>query len=201
MSVVVRGKTGHVRSDAIHVVRGQETRRRIRDAARRRILESGFEALRLDDLAADAGITKPAVIKAVGGKASILLALGEEDRESRLAVLRGALGLRTGLRRRLRDALRTIYALDRPRINLVCAYIGYLWFWTAADHERAQANIDEALDVITALVQSASPMAAARARTIALRVISGYVIGLRDLYYRRSTVEEAVTLALEHALA
>ena len=51
MSVVVRGRRGHVRPDSLHVLRGQDTRRRILDAARARILVNGFEALHLDDLA------------------------------------------------------------------------------------------------------------------------------------------------------
>ena len=78
MTVVVRGKRGPVRSDSRNVARGRETRQRIIDAARARIARDGFEALRLDDLARDAGISKAAVVKSAGGKASILLTIGEE---------------------------------------------------------------------------------------------------------------------------
>src|SRR4051812_21464144 len=68
MGVVVTGKRKPVRADARHVVRGQQTRRRILDGARARILREGYESLRLDDLARDAGVTKAAVVKSIGGK-------------------------------------------------------------------------------------------------------------------------------------
>jgi AcrR family transcriptional regulator len=88
MGVAITGKRGPVRPDSRNVVRGEATRQRILGAARTRILADGFEALRLDALARDAGITKAAVIKSVGGKARILLTLGDEDRQTRLEVIR-----------------------------------------------------------------------------------------------------------------
>jgi AcrR family transcriptional regulator len=202
MSVVVRGKRGHVRPDSINVLRGQDTRRRILEAARRRILGEGFEALRLNDLATDAGVTKAAIIKSLGGKASILLALGEQDRATRLEVLQHAITLKSGLRRRLTDVLGRLFELDVPRIRLVQAYIGYLWFWADEDHDKAQAHVDGTLEVLRDLVRSAARPAETpdRARILALRVMAGYVIGLRDLYYRRSNVEEATRLVLDFTL-
>jgi len=199
MSVVVRGKRGHVRPDSINVVRGQDTRRRILEAARRRILGEGFEALRLNDLATDAGVTKAAIIKSVGGKASILLALAEQDLEVRFEVLQHALTLKSGLRRRLTDVVGRLQELDVPRIKLVQAYIGYLWFWADEDHDRVQAHIDHLLEVLRDLVRSAARPAETpdRVRILALRLMAGYVIGLRDLYYRRSDVEEATRLVLD----
>lgn len=203
MSVVVRGKRGHVRPDSINVMRGQDTRRRILEAARRRILGEGFEALRLNDLATDAGVTKAAIVKSVGGKASILLALGEQDRATRLEVLQHALTLKSGLRRRFTDVVGRLFELDVPRINLVQAYIGYLWFWADEDHDKAQTHIDGTLEVLRDLVHSAARPAETpdRARILALRLMAGYVIGLRDLYYRRSDAEEATRLVLDFTFA
>jgi len=203
MSVVVRGKRGHVRPDSIHVLRGQDTRRRILEAARRRILADGFEAFRLDDLARDAEITKAAIVKSVGGKASILLALGEQDRDSRLEVLRHALTERTGLKRRVTDVAGRLYQLDLPRLKLVQAYIGYLWFWADQDHDKVQAHIDGMLETIRDLVASAARPAETpeRIKTLALRLMAGYVIGLRDLHYGRSDVEEATRLVLDFTFA
>jgi len=203
MSVVVRGKRGHVRPDSINVMRGQDTRRRILEAARRRILGEGFEALRLNDLATDAGVTKAAIIKSVGGKASILLALGEQDRATRLEVLQHAITLKSGLRRRLTDVLGRLFELDVPRIRLVQAYIGYLWFWADEDHDKAQTHIDGTLEILHDLVHSAARPAETpdRARILALRLMAGYVIGLRDLYYRRSDAEEARRLVLDFTFA
>src|SRR6478752_1108138 len=140
---VVTGKRGPVRPDSRNVVRGHETRRRILDAARARILADGFDALRLDDVARDAGVTKAAVIKSAGGKATILLALGDEDRHSRLDVIRQMMKLRTGLEKRLSVAVRRWFELDLARLGVVMPYIGYMWFWSGADHDRAQSMVDE----------------------------------------------------------
>lgn len=203
MGVVVRGKRRPVRPDSIHVLRGRETRRRILEAARGRILAGGFDALHLDDLALDVGITKAAVVKSVGGKASILLALGEQDRESRLEVVRRATPLRSGLRRRLTDVVSRLFALDLPRLNLVQAYVGYLWFWTGKDHEQAQGHVDDTLGNLRDLVRSAAGPAEAELRVemLALRLMAGYVIGLRDLHYGRSDAGEATRLVVDFTLA
>ncbi len=199
MSVVVRGKRRSVRPDSIHVLRGQDTRRRILVAARARVLADGFEALHLDDLAQDVGVTKAAIVKSVGGKATILLALGEQDRESRLELIRHALTLRTGLKRRVSDVVGRIYVLDLPRLKLVQAYAGYLWFWSGADHDRAQGHLDGTLDLLTDFMRSAAGPAEAQDRieTLALRLMAGYVIGLRDLYYGRSDIAEATRLVVD----
>jgi AcrR family transcriptional regulator len=199
MGVVVRGKRRTVRPDSLHVLRGQDTRRRILDAARARVLAGGFEALRLDDLARDVGITKAAVIKSAGGKASILLTLLEQDRESRLEVLRRATALRSGLRRRIGDVATRLYTMDLPRINLVQAYVGYVWFWTGADHERAQGHLDGTLDVLADFMRSAAGpgQTEERIKTLALRMMAGYVIGLRDLHYGRSDIAEATELVVD----
>src|SRR5436190_24227831 len=121
MGVVVRGKRGPARADAANVVRGQRTRERLLQGARQRIQAQGFEALRLDDLARDAEVTKAAVIKSVGGKASILLALGEEDRQTRLEAIRQEMGRRGDLRRRLTVLIRRLFDLYVVRMNLVMA--------------------------------------------------------------------------------
>ena len=199
MGVVVRGKRRPVRPDSLHVLRGQDTRRRILDAARARILAAGFESLHLDDIAGDVGVTKAAVVKSVGGKAAILLTLMEHDREGRLEVIRHATTLRTGLRRRVGDVASRLYAMDLPRINLVQAYVGYLWFWTGADHDRAQGNVDGTLDVLADFMRSAAGPGHTEERleTLALRMMAGYVVGLRDLQHGRCDPAEAVRLVVD----
>jgi len=202
MSVVVKGKRGPVRPDALNVVRGQQTRSRIISAARTRILTHGFEALRLDELARDAGITKAAVIKSAGGKASILLTLGDEDRQTRLQVIREAIPLRTGLRRRVHDLSRRLLEVDLARLNVVMAYIGYMWFWTGADHDRAQAMLDETRAMLEKLFAAASPtpLSAERLNVLSLRMLSSYVIGLRDLRYGRATLDDTARLVADLVL-
>ena len=198
--VVVRGKRGPVRPDAANVVRGRRTRERLLHCARRRIQAHGFEALRLDDLADDAAITKAAVVKSVGGKASILLALAEEDRRTRVDVIRAAHARRTSIKRRIADLARELYALDLARLNVVMAWLGYQWFWSGDDHARAQAMIDDTRGQVRDLILAASsPVPApARADTLALRTMAGYVIGLRRLRYGRATLDEAVDIVLGH---
>jgi AcrR family transcriptional regulator len=202
VNVVVTGRRRPVRPDSLNVVRGQKTRRRILDAARSRILQDGFENLRLDALGRDVGITKAAVIKSVGGKASLLLALGDEDRQQRLQIIREAIRLRTALRRRLADVIRRMLTLDGARLNVVMPYVGHMWFWTGADHDRAQAMVDETRAELRRLVAAASrpPPTSARCDVIALRTLSGYALALRDLHYRRASRDDAVRLVVEHAL-
>lgn len=202
MGVLIQGKRGPVRPDSRNVVRGQETRRRILDAARARILSDGFEALRLDDLARDAGVTKAAVIKSAGGKASILLALGDEDRHTRVDVIRQAMKLRTGLKRRLADMVRRLLEADLARLNVVMAYIGYMWFWTDADHDRAQAMVDDTQALLCELIVAASATrpSSARSRILTQRLLGAYVMGLRDLRYGRATLEEATRFIVDCTL-
>ena len=202
MAIVVRGKRGPVRPDSRNVVRGEATRRRILSAARTRILAEGFEALRLDDLARDASVTKAAVIKSVGGKANILLTLGDEDRHTRLEAIRQEMGRRGDLRRRLTVLIRRLFDLDVARMNVVMAYIGYMWFWAGADHDRAQAMVNETRALLCELIVDASPTRpnAERLRILSLRILGGYVIALRDLRYAHATLDRSVRFVVDYVL-
>lgn len=202
MGVVVTSKRGPVRRDSRNVVRGDETRKRILAAGRRRILADGFEALRLDDLARDAGVTKAAVIKSAGGKARILLTLGDEDRQTRLAAIRAGLGRRSALRRRLTDVVRAMFELDAARLNVVMAYIGYMWFWADEDHTKAQAMVDDTQALLSQLIAAASPVppSADRLELLSLRFLGGYVIGLRDLFYDMADIDRCVGFVVDYTL-
>jgi AcrR family transcriptional regulator len=197
MSGVVRGKRRPTRPDSLNVVRGQETRRAILAAARGRIIAAGFEALRLDDLAADVGITKPAVIKSVGGKSTILLTLRDEDRQERLNVVRAAGRVRGTLRTRLLHVARAALALEQPRIELVNAYIGYGWFWTGKDHLRVEEGLKEVRDSLAELIAAIEPqMSPVRVQAMTWRMVAGYVVALRAMYNDKITVEAAAALAV-----
>ena len=199
MGAVVVGRRA-ARKESRNVLRGQRTRRRILDAARTRILATSFEDLRLDDLAADVGITKAAVVKSVGGKGAILLELGDEDRATRIDVIRQAMQRRTALPRRLGDVARALFELDVARLPIVMAYIGYMWFWTGDEHERAQAMVDETRALLCELIDKASPAppSTEMARILSLRFLGAYVIGLRDLRYGRATLEQTVALVVDY---
>jgi len=199
---VVTGKRGPVRPDSRNVVRGHETRRRILNAARVRILADGFDALRLDDVARDAGVSKAAVIKSAGGKATILLALGDEDRQTRLDAIRRAMKLRTGVERRLAHVTHCLFELDLARLNVVMPYVGYMWFWSGADHDRAQSMLDETRELLGELLAAASAKrpSAERLRLLTLRVTGAYAIGLRDLCYRRATIDDTVRFVVDYTL-
>jgi len=199
MGAVVVGRRA-ARSESRNVQRGQRTRRRILDAARARILATSFEDLRLDDVAADAGITKAAVVKSVGGKGAILLELGDEDRATRQDAIRQAMRRRTALPRRLGDLARALLELDVARLPVVMAWIGYMWFWTGDEHDRAQAMVDETRALLCELVDKASPArpSTEMARILSLRFLGAYVIGLRDLRYGRATLEQTVALVVDY---
>ena len=202
MAGAIKGKSGPARADSRHVMRGKATRRRILKAARARILAGGYEALRLDDLARDSGITKAAVIKSVGGKPTILLRLGDEDRQTRLEAIRAQIARRTSLRRRLADLARDLFVLDAARMNVVMAYIGYMWFWTGADHDRAHAMVSETRAMLCDLIiaASAKPLGAAQARLLSQRFLGGYVIALRDLRYGYATLDQSVRFVVRYVL-
>jgi AcrR family transcriptional regulator len=202
VTIAVTGRRKPMRADSVHIVRGRQTRARILAAARVRVLAEGFEALRLDDLARDAGVTKAAVIKSVGGKSSILLALGEEDRQMRLALIRKAIPLRTGLRRRLADLVSALLEVDAAGLNVVMAYIGYMWFWSGADHERAQAMMDDTRALLSELIVAASrePPSPALMDRLALRLMSAYVMALRDLKHHRASLPDCVKTVVSHCL-
>lgn len=199
---VPTGRPRRARPDSRNVLRGEQTRRRILDAARARILEAGFDAMRLDDVASDVGITKAAVIKSVGGKSSILLALGDEDRQTRLAVIREAMTQRTGLRRRLTDLTERLYALDTPRLNIVAAYVGYMWFWSSDDHLRSHEMVEETRALLCELIAAASAdkLSPARLRVLSKRLLAAYAVGIRDLHFRKESREAVVRLVVEMTL-
>ena len=199
MGAVVVGKRA-ARNESRNVLRGQRTRQRILDAARARILAGSFEDLRLDDLAGDAGVTKAAVVKSIGGKAAILLELGDEDRATRQHAIRQAMRRRTALPRRLGDLARALFELDVARFPVVMAWIGYMWFWTGAEHARAQAMVDETRALLCDLIVGASPARPLpeSVRILSLRFLGAYVIGLRDLRYGRATLDGAVAHVVDY---
>ena len=199
MGAVVVGRRA-ARNESRNVQRGQRTRRRILDAARARILATSFEDLRLDDVAADAGITKAAVVKSVGGKGAILLELGDEDRATRQDAIRQAMRRRTALPRRVGDLARALLELDVARLPVVMAWIGYMWFWTGDEHHRAQAMVDETRALLCELIDKASPAGPSTemARILSLRFLGAYVIALRDLRYGRATLEQSVALVVDY---
>jgi len=85
---------------------------------------------------------------------------------------------------------------------VVMAYIGYMWFWTGADHDRAQAMLDETRAMLEKLFAAASPtpLSAERLNVLSLRMLSSYVIGLRDLRYGRATLDDTARLVADLVL-
>ena len=131
-----------------------------------------------------------------------MLTLGDEDRQTRLAAIRQAITRRTGPRRRLTDLVRQLFDLDVPRMNVVMAYIGYMWFWTGEDYTRAHSMVTETRELLCELIVAASSgrPAAERVRILSYRVLGGSVIGLRDLRYGYATLDEAVRFVVDYTL-
>ena len=82
------------------------------------------------------------------------------------------------------------------------AYIGHMWFWSGADHAHAQAMLDETRSVIRDLIVAASskPPRAERQELVALRLMGGYAVAIRDLYYARRTLTQAVQFVVDYTL-
>ena len=82
------------------------------------------------------------------------------------------------------------------------AYVGYMWFWTDAEHERAQAMVDETRALLCDLIVKASPVRPSGecVRILSLRFLGAYVIGLRDLCYGHATLDESVALVVDFCL-
>jgi hypothetical protein len=77
-----------------------------------------------------------------------------------------------------------------------------MWFWSHEDHATAQSMLDETRARFRDLIAAASPVRLAfeRQDRVALRMMSGYGIGIRDLFYGRSTLEETTRFVVEFAL-
>jgi hypothetical protein len=131
-----------------------------------------------------------------------LLTLGDADRQTRLEAIRQAIGRRTGLRRRLADLIRRLFELDLARMNVVMAYVGYMWFWRGADHDRAQTMVDETRALLCDLIVAASAtrLSRERLRILSLRILGAYVIGLRDLRYGHATLDRSVRFVVDYVL-
>ena len=82
------------------------------------------------------------------------------------------------------------------------AYIGYMWFWTDADHKQAQAMVDDTRALLCELIEAASGnrLSTEQARLLSLRLVAAYVIGLRDVRYGRASLDESVRLVVQFTL-
>lgn len=104
------GKTGRRLTQA---ERRQLTRRALLDAAARRFARDGYRGASLEDIAADAGLTKGALYYNFAGREALFLALLDEHVEARIALLRGLHG--TGPEALREAAERMARALRRDR--------------------------------------------------------------------------------------
>ena len=87
-------------------------------------------------------------------------------------------------------------------MNVVMAYIGYMWFWAGADHDRAEAMVSETRALLCDLIVDASTTRpnAERLGILSLRILGGYVIGLRDLRYGHATLDRSVRFVVDYVL-
>jgi len=77
--------------DDASLSRGEETRSRIRAAARRVFAEKGYAGASLDEVAANAGLTKGAIYWYFASKSEVLLTLMEESRKRQAHTLPAAI--------------------------------------------------------------------------------------------------------------
>src|ERR1700733_7368045 len=115
LSIPARGKRSRGRASAPaqsrtrQAERTRATRRKLLDAAKRIFAQDGFEAARLEDIAAGAGYTRGAFYANFKSKEDIFFALFEEWVRERIESLTDALRRHSDARGKL-VALRTHYA-------------------------------------------------------------------------------------------
>lgn len=139
-----RGKRGRgratlaARSDVHQTERTQATRRKLLDAAKRIFAQQGFEAARLEDIAAGAGYTRGAFYANFKGKEDIFFALFEEWVRERIETLTSALRRHSDPVEKLL-ALRTHYAELATDRRLVLISMEFKLF--ALRHPEAHARL------------------------------------------------------------
>ena len=89
----VRGGAADGTAPNKHQLRTEATRRALLDSARRIFARDGFEACRIEDVAAATGHTRGAFYAHFRSKEELFFALWEEEAERRVRQIRGALSL------------------------------------------------------------------------------------------------------------
>ena len=139
-----RGKRGRGRAALAAGARTRQaertraTRRKLLDAAKRIFAKDGFEAARLEDIAAGAGYTRGAFYANFKGKEDIFFALLEEWVRERIESLTSALRRHSDPREKL-VALRTHYAELATDRRLVLISMEFKLF--ALRHPEAHARL------------------------------------------------------------
>jgi len=126
------------RSRTRQAERTRATRRKLLDAAKRIFAKDGFEAARLEDIAAGAGYTRGAFYANFKGKEDIFFALLEEWVRERIESLTSALRRHSDPREKL-VALRTHYAELATDRRLVLISMEFKLF--ALRHPEAHARL------------------------------------------------------------
>jgi AcrR family transcriptional regulator len=142
LPISVRGKRGRgalARRDRTRQTdRTQATRRKLLDAAKRIFAQDGFEAARLEDIAAGAGYTRGAFYANFESKEDIFFALFEEWVRERIESLTNALRRHSDPSEKL-VALRTHYAELATDRRLVLISMEFKLF--ALRHPEAHARL------------------------------------------------------------
>jgi AcrR family transcriptional regulator len=144
LSIPARGKRSRgraslpARSRIRQTERTRATRRKLLDAAKRIFAQDGFEAARLEDIAAGAGYTRGAFYANFKSKEDIFFALFEEWVRERIESLTSALRRHSDPREKL-VALRTHYAELATDRRLVLISMEFKQF--ALRHPEAHARL------------------------------------------------------------
>ena len=144
VSNTVRGKRGRTRASLPparrqrQVDRTRATRRKLLDAAKRIFAQEGFEAARLEDIAARAGYTRGAFYANFESKEDIFFALFEEWAQERISTITRDLRHHSDPEAKL-AALRTHYAEQAKDRRLVLISLEFKLF--ALRHPEAHARL------------------------------------------------------------
>ncbi|HUA22433.1 MAG TPA: TetR/AcrR family transcriptional regulator [Bryobacteraceae bacterium] len=185
-----------------HQQRTEATRRALMDAAHRIFARDGFEASRIEDIAAATGRTRGAFYAHFASKEDLFFALFEQEAGQQMAMLRQALEQCSTAEARLR-ALRAFYvqrAADRQWVMLTLEFKLFalrhprLRAKLARTHRRIRESLK--LETIRNMIPSllnGKPESRAMRRTALEAVLNGLVL---EHAYDAETISEAQVTAV-----
>lgn len=185
-----------------HQQKTEATRRALIEAARRIFARDGFEASRIEDIAAATGHTRGAFYAHFASKEDLFFALFEQDAGQQMAMLRRALEQHSNADARLR-ALREFYvqrAADRQWVMLTLEFKLFalrhprLRPKLARTHRRIRESLK--LEIIRGMIPSllnGRPESRAMRRTALEAVLNGLVL---EHAYDAETITEAQVTAV-----
>ena len=183
-------------------MRGAERRAQLLDVARRVFGKSGFHGVSMEEVATEAGVTKPILYDHFPSKKELYLALLESDLNVLHQNVREALNSPIGNRERIRASFEAYFVFVQGEAD------GFrLWMQETVGAEREfrdrvaqgrQPSLSEVADLIVR--ESKGKLQREHAETVALALIGmGETVAQRQLGRSRETRQEALEVLVRLA--